>query len=103
MEILRKLTTEENIPKKYYHAVFGAEVAGMPCIVSKTGYTGEDGVEIYLASDLAEKMWETLLEAGKEEGLILVDLVLVIHFVWKQQCLFTDMRWMMKYHLLKQV
>ena len=70
MEILRKLTTEENIPKKYYHAVFGAEVAGMPCIVSKTGYTGEDGVEIYLASDLAEKMWETLLEAGKEEGLI---------------------------------
>ena len=70
MEILRKLTTEENIPKKYYHAVFGAEVAGMPCIVSKTGYTGENGVEIYLASDLAEKMWETLLEAGKEEGLI---------------------------------
>ena len=56
MEILRKLTTEENIPKKYYHAVFGAEVAGMPCIVIKTGYTGEDGVEIYLASDLAEKM-----------------------------------------------
>ena len=39
MEILRKLTTEENIPKKYYHAVFGAEVAGMSCIVSKTGST----------------------------------------------------------------
>lgn len=70
MEILRKLTTEENIPAKYYHAVFNAEVAGMKCIVSKTGYTGEDGVEIYLASEEAEKMWDTLLEAGKEEGLI---------------------------------
>ena len=42
MEILRKLTEEACIPKKYYHAVFGAEVAGIPCIVSKTGYTGED-------------------------------------------------------------
>lgn len=70
MEILRKLTTEDNIPKKYYHAVFNAEVAGMPCIVSKTGYTGEDGVELYLENQYAEKMWDKLLEAGKEEGLI---------------------------------
>ncbi len=70
MEILRKLTTEENIPKKYYHAVFNAEVAGIPCIVSKTGYTGEDGVELYLDSKYAEQMWNKLLEAGTEEGLI---------------------------------
>ncbi|MDO5589529.1 MAG: glycine cleavage system aminomethyltransferase GcvT [Lachnospiraceae bacterium] len=70
MEILRKLTTEENIPQKYYHAVFDAEVAGIPCIVSKTGYTGEDGVELYFPSEYAEKMWDILLENGKEEGLI---------------------------------
>ena len=70
MEVLRKLTGEENIPEKYYHAVFDAEVAGIPCIVSKTGYTGEDGVEIYLDSSMAEKMWDLLLENGKEEGLI---------------------------------
>lgn len=70
MEILKKLTAEENIPKKYYHAVFDTEVAGIPCIISKTGYTGEDGVELYLASENAEKMWDTLLEAGKDEGLI---------------------------------
>ena len=69
MQILKKLTAEENIPKKYYHAVFDAEVAGIPCIVSKTGYTGEDGVELYLASGKAEEMWDALLEAGKEEGL----------------------------------
>lgn len=70
MEILKKLTAEENIPKKYYHAVFDTEVAGIPCIISKTGYTGEDGVELYLATENAEKMWDTLLEAGKDEGLI---------------------------------
>lgn len=70
MEILEKLTAEENIPKKYYHAVFDTEVAGMPCIISKTGYTGEDGVELYLDSSLAEKMWDAVLEAGKEEGLV---------------------------------
>ena len=70
MEILKKLTVEENIPKKYYHAVFDTEVAGIPCIISKTGYTGEDGVELYLASENTEKMWDALLEAGKDEGLI---------------------------------
>lgn len=70
LEILRKLTDEENIPKKYYHAVFDTQAAGIPCIISKTGYTGEDGVELYLASDRAAEMWEALLEAGKEEGLI---------------------------------
>lgn len=70
MDILRKLTTEEYIPQKYYHAVFDGVVAGMPCIVSKTGYTGEDGVELYLDASLAEKMWDAILEAGKEEEII---------------------------------
>ena len=70
LEILRKVTTEENIPKKYYHAVFDAEAADIPCIISKTGYTGEDGVEIYLDSARAQEMWDALLAAGKEEGLI---------------------------------
>lgn len=70
MEILRKLTSEEHIPAKYYYAVFDGEVGGIPCIVSKTGYTGEDGVELYLAKENAEKMWDLLLEAGKDEGLI---------------------------------
>lgn len=70
LDILKKLTAEENIPEKNYYAVFDAEVAGIPCIVSRTGYTGEDGVELYLESSKAEKMWDVLLENGKEEGLI---------------------------------
>ena len=70
MSILRKLAKEEHIPQKYYHAVFEGVVADIPCIVSKTGYTGEDGVELYLAADKAEAMWDALLEAGKEDGLV---------------------------------
>ena len=54
MEILKKLTAEENIPKKYYHAVFDTEVAGIPMYHFQAGYTGEDGVELYLTS---EKCW----------------------------------------------
>ena len=70
LDLLKKLTAEENIPEKNYYAVFDAEVAGIPCIVSRTGYTGEDGVELYLESSKAEKMWDVLLKTGKEEGLI---------------------------------
>ena len=70
MDILRKITKDEYIPQKYYHAVFRAEAGGIPCIISKTGYTGEDGVELYLESGRAEEMWDLLLENGTEEGLI---------------------------------
>lgn len=69
-EILRKLTTEENIPQKYYHAVFDAKVAGISCIISKTGYTGEDGFELYLENKDAADLWEALMEAGNEFGII---------------------------------
>ncbi len=68
--ILQKLTAAENIPTRYYHAIFDTEVAGIPCILSKTGYTGEDGVEIYLAADQGETLWELLLQVGQEDGLI---------------------------------
>ena len=70
LEILRKVAPEQSIPKKYYHAVFDARAAGIPCILSKTGYTGEDGYELYLDSGKAVELWDALLEAGKEEGLI---------------------------------
>lgn len=68
--ILKKLVAGEDIPKKYYSAYFHQEIGGMDCIISKTGYTGEDGFEFYLAAEEAPKLWELLLETGKEEGLI---------------------------------
>jgi len=69
-EILSKLTDEENIPQKYYTFKEGVEVAGINCLVSQTGYTGEHGYELYCASKDAPSLWNALLTAGKDEGLI---------------------------------
>jgi aminomethyltransferase len=46
------------------------EVGEVMCLVSRTGYTGEDGFELYCNSDEAPLLWDTLLEAGAREGLI---------------------------------
>ena len=68
--ILGKLTAGENIPRKNYFACWDRDVGGVKCIVSRTGYTGSDGFELYTAAGDTEKLWDMLLEAGKEEGLI---------------------------------
>jgi aminomethyltransferase len=44
------------------------EVAGVKCIVSRTGYTGEDGFELYCAPNDAEKLWNALLQEGQADG-----------------------------------
>ncbi len=69
-EILKKLTDPASIPVKYYRANFSGVAGGIPCVISRTGYTGEDGFEFYTAADKAREMWQLLLEAGKEYGLI---------------------------------
>lgn len=65
-----KLCDSKQLPVKYYTFTREMEVAGCKCLVSRTGYTGEDGVELYCASEDAVKLWNALLEAGKENGLI---------------------------------
>ena len=69
-EILKKLAKAEDIPAGYYTANFNGTVAGKKAIISRTGYTGEDGFELYVSPEDAVFLWDTLLEAGKEEGLI---------------------------------
>lgn len=69
-QILEKLVPAEDIPEHYYSAKFHRKLAGTDCMISRTGYTGEDGFEFYLAAQEAPKLWELLLETGKEEGLI---------------------------------
>jgi aminomethyltransferase len=61
--ILRKLTDLPLEEIKYYHFSEG-QVDGVPAIVSRTGYTGEDGFEVYAAADKAEQIWNKLLDAG---------------------------------------
>ena len=70
LDILKKLVKEEDIPKKYYSCKYHCSVGGMDCIISRTGYTGEDGFEFYLAAQDGPKLWELLMETGKEDGLI---------------------------------
>jgi aminomethyltransferase len=67
--ILARLTETklERIP--YYHFYEGL-VAGVPTIISRTGYTGEDGFELYLPPEAAEMVWEALLSAGGPDGLV---------------------------------
>ena len=60
----------DTIPQKYYTLIEKGKAAGIDCIVSRTGYTGETGFELYCESGKAEALWEKLLEAGKESGLI---------------------------------
>jgi aminomethyltransferase len=56
---------------KFYTCKSGATVAGIRSLVlSRTGYTGEDGFEIYCKKEDAVALWEALLEAGEEAGLI---------------------------------
>ena len=68
--IMAKLLPQESIPQKYYTAVRDVDLCGMQCMISRTGYTGELGYEIYTAPENAEKLWKTLREAGEEFGLI---------------------------------
>ena len=68
--ILKKLLPEESIPKGYYTAVPLAEIDGMKCMISRTGYTGELGYEIYTHNENAPKLWKALRAAGEEFGLI---------------------------------
>lgn len=44
-------------------------VAGIPAVISRTGYTGEDGFELYFERDRSLEMWNALFEAGRPEGL----------------------------------
>ncbi len=69
-EILLKLTEIKDIPVKYYSFVERGAVGGIPCLISKTGYTGEEGYELYCKPETTKNLWNSLLEAGKEEGLI---------------------------------
>ncbi len=69
LAILQPLTDAPLQDIIYYHCRPG-EVAGIPCVISRTGYTGEDGFELYCAADKVGELWDNVLEAGKSEGLL---------------------------------
>jgi len=64
--ILQKLTDLPLSEIKYYHFKHG-NVDGVWGIVSRTGYTGEDGFEVYAPADKAEQLWNKILDAGQTD------------------------------------
>ena len=71
--ILSRLTDCDVSAVKYYNFTEG-KVDGAECIISRTGYTGEDGFELYCAGDKTESLWRALLDAGQNTGLVPVGL-----------------------------
>lgn len=68
-EILQKLTDTNLSDIKFFFCKRDVLVAGAKCLVSRTGYTGEDGFEIYSDRESATGLWDKILQAGKEDGL----------------------------------
>ncbi len=62
--ILQTLTATDLSTIGYYHFTEG-EVAGQKAIISRTGYTGEDGFELYIANDAAVPIWKALMATGQ--------------------------------------
>ncbi len=72
-QILAPLASEDLDSIGFYEFSQG-HVGGAPCVISRTGYTGEDGFELYLPEDRTAAVWNALLEAGASAGLIPVGL-----------------------------
>ncbi|MBM7171500.1 glycine cleavage system aminomethyltransferase GcvT [Streptomyces sp. G44] len=67
--ILKSLTDADLDGLKYYAGLPGT-VAGVPALIARTGYTGEDGFELFVAPGDAEKLWNALMEAGTPVGMV---------------------------------
>ncbi|MBO2534049.1 aminomethyltransferase [Planifilum fulgidum] len=68
--VLGKLTDADLSSIGFFRFRDDVKLAGTVAMVSRTGYTGEDGFEIYLNPEDAPKVWREILEAGKEEGVL---------------------------------
>lgn len=68
-EILQKVTDTYLSSISFFTFNDSVEINGLKCLVSRTGYTGEDGFEIYTSIYNIEKVWEVIMEAGKDIGL----------------------------------
>lgn len=68
-KILQKLTNTDLSKIAPFFLKQNVEISGVNCLISRTGYTGEDGFEIYLNNEDASIIWEKLMEKGKDEGI----------------------------------
>ncbi|GGZ48628.1 aminomethyltransferase [Streptomyces inusitatus] len=67
--ILKSVTDADLDGLKYYAGLPGT-VAGVPALIARTGYTGEDGFELFVEPRHAESLWRALTEAGEPAGMV---------------------------------
>lgn len=67
-EFILRLVTDR-LPEAYYSFIEGVDLWGIPTLISRTGYTGEDGFELYCPADATVTLWRKLLETGAPYGL----------------------------------
>jgi aminomethyltransferase len=72
--ILSELADVNLIPKNFYKFVPEIKILGVNCLVSRTGYTGEDGFEIYCDNKDMPQIFEAVVESGKKHGMALCGL-----------------------------
>lgn len=68
--ILQRLTDVPLSEIRFFRFKEDVQVAGETVLLSRTGYTGEEGFEIYCTPDAAVRLWDVLLEEGKADGLV---------------------------------
>lgn len=68
--ILQRLTDEPLADIRFFRFKDDVSLAGETVMISRTGYTGEDGFEIYCTPESAVNLWEKILQEGKEDGLV---------------------------------
>src|SRR2546426_12701067 len=68
--ILGRITGADLTQLTYFHLAEGMEVAGLACLVARTGYTGENGFEIACEWDAAPVLWYALVDTGSPDGLV---------------------------------
>ena len=73
IDILQPLASVDLAAIRYYGLVEGA-VAGIPALIARTGYTGEDGFELFLDEERTGEVWDAVLAAGRPSGLVPVGL-----------------------------
>lgn len=69
-KILQKIAKYPLNEIKYYHGVEGVDVAGIKCMITRTGYTGEDGFEVFCKAEHGPHLFDIIMEAGQDDGLV---------------------------------
>lgn len=69
-QVLQKMTDFDLSTVKFFHLERDVKIAGANCMISRTGYTGEDGFEVYCENEDIVKIWNEMLEKGKPEGIM---------------------------------